>query len=695
MTTICEVCKNENRNTDSFCTQCGNRLPKYRPRTTDELSERIRILEQELDSIKKVHADLNDDDAAQKTSLAQNSGLQTLSERSSFAVPADSEAYPGKTSDEIPESSRGKPLTEPSDNPLTDRMKLSHLENIFGGNWLVRVGVVAIFVGITFLLKFAFDENLVQPGILILAGLMVGAGFLVFGEVFWSRYPLYAHALSGGGVAILYSCLLAASVPRLNETPVINPWLTIALMLIVSILSVRLSLIKNSQPLALLGVIGALSAPFLYAGISGPDIGTTIEEQKYFLIAYVLTVDIGVLIVAISKNWTWFKLISVLGSYAGYGLWLGLADFFDFSNPQIHITLPALSLLFLMMLASVSGFHIVQRRTPGTFDYSPMIWNGILYAGISYALLHSDNNNLHAFRGIPTLAVGLLHLCIAYLALVRNRTQPTLAFMLAGIGIVCITIFIPMQFGGYPLIIGMSANAFVMIALSTRTKSNELRLLALASFVFTILRLLSIGTSVDEEDFQVIFNIRFVTFIWTILALYGAAFVYQKYRTSFTSRLFEIPSWIAIKENLDRNARWLYRSNTYDSTVIFLIASAQIVSVWLLTTEVVAFADYQLGLSEDLENQAKLLSITVSWAVYAALVIVTGTILRATFIRLAGLGMLAVTVFKLFLVDTFALDQLWRVSAYIVLGIVLLSGGFMYQRYQNRMRGFFKRPFES
>ena len=37
--------------------------------------------------------------------------------------------------------------------PLQSRLKLNRLENLFGSNWLVRIGVVAIFIGISFLMK--------------------------------------------------------------------------------------------------------------------------------------------------------------------------------------------------------------------------------------------------------------------------------------------------------------------------------------------------------------------------------------------------------------------------------------------------------------------------------------------------------------------------------------------------------------
>ena len=57
-------------------------------------------------------------------------------------------------------------------------------------------------------------------------------------------------------------------------------------------------------------------------------------------------------------------------------------------------------------------------------------------------------------------------------------------------------------------------------------------------------------------------------------------------------------------------------------------------------------------------------------------------------VRLASLGLLAVPIVKLFLFDSFALDQGYRVAAFLSLGVILLIGGFLYQRYGEVIRGF-------
>ena len=69
-----------------------------------------------------------------------------------------------------------------------------------GGNWLVRGGVLLLFAGVGFLLKFAAD-NALLPVELRLGGVMAAGGVLLaLGLRLAPRRPAYAMALEGGGV---------------------------------------------------------------------------------------------------------------------------------------------------------------------------------------------------------------------------------------------------------------------------------------------------------------------------------------------------------------------------------------------------------------------------------------------------------------------------------------------------------------
>ena len=82
------------------------------------------------------------------------------------------------------------------------------------------------------------------------------------------------------------------------------------------------------------------------------------------------------------------------------------------------------------------------------------------------------------------------------------------------------------------------------------------------------------------------------------------------------------------------------------------------------------------------------LGLSLLWGVYAAALIVLGVVRRRRWMRLAGLALLAVPVVKLFAYDSRTLEQEYRVIAFIALGLILVAGGLLYQRYSRAVRGF-------
>jgi uncharacterized membrane protein len=63
-----------------------------------------------------------------------------------------------------------------------------------------------------------------------------------------------------------------------------------------------------------------------------------------------------------------------------------------------------------------------------------------------------------------------------------------------------------------------------------------------------------------------------------------------------------------------------------------------------------------------------------------AAVLAAGFHRRSALLRWQGLSVLAVTIFKVFLVDTRELTQGYRIVSFLVLGALLLGVSFVYQR---------------
>ena len=78
--------------------------------------------------------------------------------------------------------------------------------------------------------------------------------------------------------------------------------------------------------------------------------------------------------------------------------------------------------------------------------------------------------------------------------------------------------------------------------------------------------------------------------------------------------------------------------------------------------------------------------LTMSWAGFAVIVFALGMVLRERFHRWLGLGVLAAAVGRVVLVDVWKQETIFRVLTFMALGVALLVVGFIYNKYQEKIR---------
>ncbi len=76
--------------------------------------------------------------------------------------------------------------------------------------------------------------------------------------------------------------------------------------------------------------------------------------------------------------------------------------------------------------------------------------------------------------------------------------------------------------------------------------------------------------------------------------------------------------------------------------------------------------------------------ISILWSLFALGLILTGILRSTRTLRFVGLGLFAIVFWKIFFVDMARLDQLARIIAFILLGILVLCGSFVYLKYRSR-----------
>ena len=78
--------------------------------------------------------------------------------------------------------------------------------------------------------------------------------------------------------------------------------------------------------------------------------------------------------------------------------------------------------------------------------------------------------------------------------------------------------------------------------------------------------------------------------------------------------------------------------------------------------------------------------LTVGWAVLALLVFVTGVLMSERIYRWLGLGVLGCALGRVVILDVWKLDRLYQILSFMALGVVLLILGFIYIRYEQKIK---------
>ena len=214
---------------------------------------------------------------------------------------------------------------------------------LFGGNTVLRVGVVLLFLGLAFLLRYA-TEGMVVPIELRYAGVAAAAlGLLGLGWWLRTRNSNYALMLQGTGIAVLYLTVFAAM--RLH--PLLDPSAALGLLVAVTVFSAILAITQDALGLAAAAALGGFAAPILTSTGAGNHVA---------LFSYFALLNAGILAIAWFKAWRLLNLIGFVGTF-GIGFAWGLRSY----TPELlWSTEPFLVLFFLMYLAI--GLLFARRK---------------------------------------------------------------------------------------------------------------------------------------------------------------------------------------------------------------------------------------------------------------------------------------------------------------------------------------------
>jgi uncharacterized membrane protein len=518
------------------------------------------------------------------------------------------------------------------------------LESRIGSHWLNRIGIAALLIGISYFLKFAFDNNWIGPAGRVSIGLLAGIAMVAWSERFRSKgYKAFSYSLKAVGIGAMYLSLWAG----FQVYALIPSSAAFVMMLAVTAATAAMAWAQDAQILAAFALTGGFSTPLLLS---------TGQNREMALFTYVAILDLATLGLVAFKPWRRLLIMSYAGTLL---LYLGWYIRF-YNRSQLELTL-TFATLFFAIFAIASLITLQPEAEPAVFASVPAVVafvNAGVYFLQAYAMTEEIDKTYMAW-----FALGLAAVYIVLSRQVRRRaTAPgaseRLHFLHLAVAIGFITVAIPIRLDAHWITIGWFVEAGVLLWVGNRIDSDFLNLFALGALALGVVRLLLIDNFLTT---QLIFNLRMATYGVAVAVLGSVA-------------------WYASRRE-DEAARSVAAMAVVALNALALIALSREVADFY-SRQMVEVRSWRSTFSLDLRRIEIERDFTYSalWMGYGAMLMMIGFLRRSAFVRWQALLLIAATTVKVFVYDVSQLDRGYRIVSFIVLGVLLLAISFVYQR---------------
>jgi len=602
----------------------------------------------DLEAIRHLLADLTARVYRIEAKLGMSAQPATGAPASAATAPLPRPETPQVQASELASSYPPPPYIPPR-SPLTLPQPDPDLESRIGSHWLNRIGIAAMLIGISYFLKFAFDNNWIGPAGRVTIGLLAGIAIVIWSERFRLKdYKAFSYSLKAVGFGALYLSIWAA----FHLYHLVPSGVAFVMMLAVTASAAAMAWAQDAQILAAFALTGGFSTPLLLS---------TGENREIALFSYVAILDIATLCLVIFKPWRRLLVMSYAGTLL---LYLGWYSSF-YNRSQLGLTLDFATLFFaifaiapLVTLQPESEFPIFAS-IPAILAFA----NAGVYFLEAYAMIEEVDKTLMAWFALALAAVYIFLSRQVHSRKLTPGASEILHFLHLAVAIGFITVAIPIRLDAHWITIGWFVEAGVLLWVGNRVKSDFLNVLALGALMLGVIRLLLVD---NFSTTQLIFNMRMATYAVAVAVLAAVA-------------------WYAAKREEDDVAQSVAAVAIIALNALALIALSREVADYYARQMSVyrpAIINQWQSAYKDLHRIEIERDFTYSalWMAYGAMLMIVGFTRRSAFVRWQALLLIAATTAKVFIYDVSQLDKGYRIVSFIILGVLLLAISFVYQR---------------
>ncbi|WP_193015272.1 DUF2339 domain-containing protein [Proteus sp. FME41] len=373
------------------------------------------------------------------------------------------------------------------------------------GNPLAKIGMLLLFFGLSYLLKYSIENELVSASTRLM---MAGGGCLaLLGIGWWLRKKnlIYALILQGGGIGGLYITIFAAT--KIYDFIPIG--IALAIMVFICLVSVILAVLHRAISLAVLASLGGYLAPVLLSTGSGNYVA---------LFSYYLILSIGILVIS---HWQVWRLLNLIG----FAFTFGIGFMWAIPNYTHADYLPCQLFLianwFIFGVATELSTLKNKLKLNLPFDATLLFGTPL----IGFIFQHRLASEWEYGVAIASSLYGLAYFALSWFALKRYREEgKLLAIAFFMLSVTFATLAVPFAFSAEWTSIVWAIEGVMILAFSVLQQQNKP---AIA------------GTILVAVSFVLLFNTSVVSlgdwlmFITQVIVVFAVAVLW--YRAKFTN----------------------------------------------------------------------------------------------------------------------------------------------------------------
>jgi uncharacterized membrane protein len=365
----------------------------------------------------------------------EDRGAQTAAEKAAEAQPAAGIPEPARMPE--PAAPAAQPAfafraTASEERAATTRARVFSFEETLGANWLNKIGIASVVIGLAFFLAYKLQTW--GPGGKVMCGFAVSFA-LLGGGVWLERRPtwrIFARGGIGGGWALAYFTTFA--MYHLQAARIVDSLAAdLVLMLLVAAGMVGHSLRYRSQTVTSLAFLLGF-ATLLTSHVEEP------HETVVFSLAASAILAIALVVVTTIRHWAVLELCGLIAVYVSHFVWLtnvlpeNHAEFAEFWPSTVLILL----YWAIFRLAYVLRTPL-DKREENLSSVSAILNSGGVLGLLKYQSAHPE----WAFWAL--VAIGVVEMGLAYWAKSKRRQ----AFVvLSTIAVVLLVSSVPFRFHG-------------------------------------------------------------------------------------------------------------------------------------------------------------------------------------------------------------------------------------------------------